>query len=78
MANIAAAFQAQGSSGGGIFTNNNVTLTVSGKNVAHYVGGASLMALWSKVPPLTACCLAALSGFGSRSGLARKLPVTWG
>ena len=35
-------------------------------------------AVWSKVPPLTACCLSPLPGFESQLGHVRKLPVTWG
>ena len=40
--------------------------------------GPALTAVWSKVPPLTVRCLSPLSGFESRSGHVRKLPVTWG
>ena len=37
-----------------------------------------MMALWSKAPPLSACCLSPLPGLESRPGHVRKLPVTWG
>ena len=40
--------------------------------------GPALTAVWSKAPPLTVRCLSPLSGFESRSGHVRKLPVTWG
>ena len=36
------------------------------------------MAVWSKVPPLTARCLSPLPVFETRPGHVRKLPVTWG
>ena len=42
------------------------------------IEGPALMAVWSKVSPVTACCLSPLPGFESRPGHVRKLPVTWG
>ena len=39
---------------------------------------STLTAVWSKAPPLTVRCLSPLSGFESRPGHVRKLPVTWG
>ena len=39
--------------------------------------GAALMAVWSKVPPLTASYLSPLHGFESWPRHVRKLPVTW-
>ena len=36
------------------------------------------MAVWSKAPPLTACCLSPLPGLEFRPGHARRLPVIWG
>ena len=39
--------------------------------------GPALMAVWSKVPLLTARCPSPLPGFESRPGHVRKFPVTW-
>ena len=39
--------------------------------------GAALMAVWYKVLPLTASCLAPLPSFNARMPV-RDLPVTWG
>ena len=41
-------------------------------------GGGALMAVWSKVLPLTASCPSTLPGFESLPGQVRKLPMTWG
>ena len=44
-----------------------------------YISGnlTALMDVWSKVLPLTACCLSPISRFESHLGHLRKLPVTW-
>ena len=43
----------------------------------HFLGPV-LIALWSKAPPLTTCCLSPLHGFESWPGHVRKMPMTWG
>ena len=40
--------------------------------------GLALLAVWSKVLPLSARCFSPLFGFESRPGHVRELPVTWG
>ena len=46
--------------------------------VSYIPSGPALTAVWSKAPPLTPRCLSPLSGFESRPGHVRELPVTWG